>query len=632
MSNSRTSSDRHRGMSRRQETPAFEPLENRRLMSGSHFDGRADMAEAVTAGSAAGRRRSRRRSRSASPRPWCRAALSARHRRRRRGPYGVHHRPARHADGLETYSLTEGSTTTGTTTTPARLTVDVEGNTVPAATSTTTTFGALTSTAVTAELTAIAAALSLTRAASTDTVDVHTAENGAVTYSVSLAPTSTTDTRDVRITVDSGGNPAGNEQVPLSVLSATVQAALTANAPAGATALTASSPVQVRTDAGVILYTAQYSSTGTKTSVTVNTAGTLTSLPSTTQVDFSTIPAAAQTELQTLATADGYTGTIPATQTVNAHTEATGAVIYRVTLSVTATTSSLIDARRRSPSPPTRAGNPTVTPGEFDGSDRGRGDYAPPSTGTPVSSTGTTPPHDPPHDRTTSCRPPARRRPRARKPPSWRHSPPGRPPPRRHCRRRNPPKPRIAPRKKRRPCCGRDVARLLALVPSPGVPGEGTRQPCSRRCPGPFVRLGPRLHRHSLRHAGPVAAEGELGRRRAAAGFGQANLIDLRAAADDQQRLRFGPPHAPAGEQIVTVQLGRLQRGGFAAVPRVGEESARPLPGQRHSHVPSSDHSTDPIHRRSSLVRTPSTSCQRILAMGRCASKVRRRAMPLRCS
>jgi len=109
--------------------------------------------------------------------------------------------------------------------------------------------------------------------------------------------------------------------VPLSTLSTTIQDALTSNAPAGATALTDTSLIDVRTLQGVTLYTATYTSAGTTTRVSVNSAGTLKSLPSSSEVEFSTLPQVAQTELQTLATADGYTSTIAATQTVTAFAE-----------------------------------------------------------------------------------------------------------------------------------------------------------------------------------------------------------------------------------------------------------------------------------------------------------------------
>jgi hypothetical protein len=291
-------------------------------------------------------------------------------------------------NGVETYSIFEGTgsptadssstTDNATATPPPQIMVDVDGNPVTAPTQTTTTFGAITNTAVTSELTAIASALNVTAPSSTTGVDVITASDGTAIYAInfaspvalagsgSSATSATADTGPrngggggIRISVDASGNPVGQEQVPLSVLSTAVQAGLTSHAPAGATALTSASLIDVATIDGVTLYTAHYSGTGTQTTVTVNIAGTLASLPSSTQVDFSTLPAAARAELQTLADADGYTGAISNTQQVTVYAEPNGTVIYCVSLQLTGTdttTSSTIGIAVDA------AGNPTVPP------------------------------------------------------------------------------------------------------------------------------------------------------------------------------------------------------------------------------------------------------------------------------
>ena len=257
-------------------------------------------------------------------------------------------------DGVETYTIHETSTGTSSS-----LTVDSTGAAVTAATKTTTTFGAITDTAVTSEISAIATALTLTAPTSTTSVSVSTASDGTATYSIGLTGTTTSGkTKTTHVSVDSSGNPVGNERVPLSVLSTTIQNGLTSNAPTGATALTSTSLINVDTVDGVTLYSTTYTTTGTKTTVSVNTAGALTSGTTKATVEFSTLPSAAQTELQTLATADGVATTIATTQDVTETTEANGTVLYTVKLTATSTTdtsdtysiSLTVDA----------AGNPTV--------------------------------------------------------------------------------------------------------------------------------------------------------------------------------------------------------------------------------------------------------------------------------
>ncbi len=239
--------------------------------------------------------------------------------------------------GVETYTVT--LTATGTV---SRLTVDAAGDPVTAPTQTTTTFANLPA-AASAEVTAIATAKGLTAPASTDTVNVSTTSAGAVTYSVGLASTDTSDDafpHDVNVQVDASGNPVGDQELPFSVFSTAVQAALNAGAPTGATALaaTATQAVDVRTSDGITTYSTTFTVTGTTTTVTVNAAGAAVTAASHTTADFSAIPTAAQTELQTLAVAEGYSGTIPTTQTVTVYIATGGSpVLYAVTLSVTDT-------------------------------------------------------------------------------------------------------------------------------------------------------------------------------------------------------------------------------------------------------------------------------------------------------
>jgi hypothetical protein len=263
-------------------------------------------------------------------------------------------------NGIETYTV--DITGTGTDT---KLTVDVTGTPVTAPTRSTTTFGAIANTAVTNEINAIATALGLTAATSTTSVDVTTPSGGTSVYSVHLASATTTGRhhRGGTITVDANGNPVGNQRLPFSVIPTTIQNALNANAPAGATALASTSTqlATIRTENGVTTYSVTFTATGTTTTVTVNAAGVLTSLPTRTTTDFQSIPSAAQTELQTLATADGVTGTITSTQTVSAYNEGNGTTIYTVTLSATTasgtrTISISVDQNGNPTTPPGRGG------------------------------------------------------------------------------------------------------------------------------------------------------------------------------------------------------------------------------------------------------------------------------------
>lgn len=278
-------------------------------------------------------------------------------------------------NGVETYSLLITSTGTQTD-----ITVDQNGDPVTQPTLTTTTFGTLSGTgtgsdaAAAAEITAIAAALGLTAPASTDTVNVSTTAGGAITYSIRLArsSSSTTTTGDddffehhgETISVDANGNPVGAQELPFSVMPTKIQNGINAHLPTGATALatTSTQSVRVLTIDGTTYYSTTFDTSGTQTTVTVDAAGDLASLPSSSTADFSTIPAAAQTELQTLATANGVSGTIAGTQTVNVFNEGNGTTIYSVSLSATDSTTSQTYMITISVD---QAGNPTVPPQNF---------------------------------------------------------------------------------------------------------------------------------------------------------------------------------------------------------------------------------------------------------------------------
>ena len=279
--------------------------------------------------------------------------------------------------GVERYTVDIVGTGTETA-----LTVNQAGTPVTAPTTSTITFGALgaADAAAANEISAIATALSLTAPASTTTIHVSTT-GGVSTYSVALASSSATTRhrRSVEITVDASGNPLGNIDLPFSVLPAAIQAALNNHAPAGATALAPSSTqtVRVRTTSGITTYSTPYTVSGTATTVTVDTTGTLATLPSTTDTTFSAIPSAAQTELQTLATADGYSGTIPTSQTVSAYSEANGTTIYTVTLPAAKTGDSGQTFTINITLSVDQLGNPTTLPTEDGLRDEERdGDFA----------------------------------------------------------------------------------------------------------------------------------------------------------------------------------------------------------------------------------------------------------------
>ena len=101
------------------------------------------------------------------------------------------------------------------------------------------------------EITAIATALNLTAPTATTSIKVSTASTGVSTYTVRLSPASTTTTtttttttpplhfRTVTISVDSNGNPVGNQSIPFSAIPTSIQTALNKTKPSGATALAA---------------------------------------------------------------------------------------------------------------------------------------------------------------------------------------------------------------------------------------------------------------------------------------------------------------------------------------------------------------------------------------------------------
>lgn len=266
------------------------------------------------------------------------------------------------SQGVETYTV--DITGTGTNT---RLTVDQNGNPVTAPTNSTTTFGAITNAAVTKEINAIATVLSLTAPTASTTVKVSTA-NGVSTYTVRLSKSGSTSGRNrgTTISVDSNGNPVGDENLPFSVIPTAVQNGLNNNRPSGAAALAATSTQTVNVDTanGMTTYSTTFTASGTQTTVTVNANGQPTKLPSKSTTRFQNIPLAAQKELQTLAAADGVSGTISATQTVNVFDEGNGTTVYSVSLSASKTTSGGQTLTFNVTISVDQNGNPTVPPTE----------------------------------------------------------------------------------------------------------------------------------------------------------------------------------------------------------------------------------------------------------------------------
>lgn len=277
--------------------------------------------------------------------------------------------------GVETYTIDISATGTDT-----RLTVDQNGKPVTSPSNSSTTFGAVPS-AVSTEINKIASAQSLTAPASTDAVRVTTPASGAAVYTVRLTSSSSSSGHHAHgevVSVDANGNPVGNQSLPFDALPTAIQDGLNTNRPSGATALDASTSTQavrVRTANGITTYSTNFTTSGTSTTVTVDSTGTLAKLPSYTTAQFSTIPQAAQTELQTLATANGVTATIAATQSVNVYDEANGTTIYSVTLPASKTGSTGQTYAVNVTVSVDQAGNPT-TPPQNGGEAEGDGGFA----------------------------------------------------------------------------------------------------------------------------------------------------------------------------------------------------------------------------------------------------------------
>jgi hypothetical protein len=275
-------------------------------------------------------------------------------------------------NGVETYSVRISSAGAVTT-----LTIDQLGDAVTAPTTTTTTFSALSGTSAAKEITAIADALGLAKPTDGMTV-LSTMSNGTTTYSIRLKHSSTSTSKKHRksviITVDANGNPVGNENVTFSVLPLGIQGAINGNLPSGAMALTSDSTqtVRVRTVDGVVLYSTDFTVNGTTSTVTVNAAGKVASLPTQTTTTFGALTSTVKTSLQTLATANGVSGTIADTQSIDVYTEANGTVLYSATLTATSSTdtSSTFDITITVDSD----GDPTTLPRrDLFGGRRGRG-------------------------------------------------------------------------------------------------------------------------------------------------------------------------------------------------------------------------------------------------------------------
>jgi|GEM_PF-5439802 len=271
--------------------------------------------------------------------------------------------------GVESYSVDISGTGTETT-----LTVDQSGAAITKPTKTTTTFGTLSgattdsNVAASTEISAIATALNLTAPTDTTNVKVITFSDGTAIYTVNLTPTSATNTTDhthaYKITVDSNGNPVGDEKVTFNTLPASIQNGLIAAAPTGVSFdSTSTQAVYIKTFDGVPTYTMVFTSTGTQTTITVDKTGTLVNPPSEKQTTFGAITSMAATmEIQTLATADNVTTAIDPTQAVTEFDETNGTIIYSVDLTDANGKTVVITVDSN--------GNPTVPPKEFGGKRR----------------------------------------------------------------------------------------------------------------------------------------------------------------------------------------------------------------------------------------------------------------------
>lgn len=133
------------------------------------------------------------------------------------------------------------------------------------------TFGSITDTAVTTELTTLASALKLTAPTSASVVYVTTNSSGS-TYSLTLT-NSTGHGHPTTLTVDSNGNPIGNDTIPFSALPTAISDGLTALATTYGATINSTESVQVQTIKGVTTYTVTLRSAGQRISLTVDTSG-----------------------------------------------------------------------------------------------------------------------------------------------------------------------------------------------------------------------------------------------------------------------------------------------------------------------------------------------------------------------
>jgi hypothetical protein len=207
-------------------------------------------------------------------------------------------------------------------------------------------------------------------------VRVSTPASGVATYTLRLVNSTASTPRHsygTTVSVDANGNPVGNQNLPFSALPSAIQNGLNTNRPSGATAVgsTSTQSVRIRTANGVTTYSTGFTTSGTSTTVTVNSAGQLTKLPSRTTAQFQTLPSAAKTELQTLANANGVSGVISPTQTVSVYAEANGTTIYSVTLSYNKTGSSGQTYTANLTVSVDQSGNPTTPPQDGGGEDFG---------------------------------------------------------------------------------------------------------------------------------------------------------------------------------------------------------------------------------------------------------------------
>lgn len=280
-------------------------------------------------------------------------------------------------NGVESYTI--DITSTGT---DSRLTVDQTGAPVTAPTQSTTTWATLNGTgagadaAAAKEITAIAAALGLIAPTDATVINVSTPATGAATYTVWLSNSSKTWwRRGTLVSVDANGNPVGDQNLPFSVIPTAIQSALNSNAPTGATPIAADSTqmVRVQTIDGVTLYSTNFTTSGTTTTITVNLAGKLANLPTHTTSTFGALSSDLQTALQTLATDAGATTKIDPSTSVDVLTEVNGTTLYSVKVGVSATSPRGNTYTRNVTITVDSSGNPTTLPSQGIGEGQHRG-------------------------------------------------------------------------------------------------------------------------------------------------------------------------------------------------------------------------------------------------------------------